>query len=504
MASVSGLAKDTIIYGVSHIFPRLINFLFVTSYLTYNYGKEEYGRYVEIYAYVTILLAIVTFRMDTAYFRYANNASGLEKDKVYSTLLLPILILTGSVFFFIIFNTDLVSRLIQIPDANKIIIWMTIVMALDAFTTNIYSKYRLDHRPIKFMALKMINVILIVGLMVFFTKVMHSLLPAFGQWMDDLLQIKSGIEYAYFANLAASVILFLLVLPDITKIKFSLDKELLQKALNYSWPLTVIALAASFNSYYTTPLVKFLSGGGATGEAQAGIFSAGLKLSLLVNLFSTAYNYAAEPFFFKQANKSEDKTIFGKAALAFTIFSCFIVLGIYTFIDLIQFLVGSEVRGGIVVLPLLLMANVFIGLYYNVSMWYKLSDNTKTGLLISLMGMAITYLVCYFLIPQIGILGAGWATFLCYLAMLITSYFQGQEHYPIVYPVKKILTYLVITIIILSMLWMMREKLNLSVSIRLGTGILLYIMVCYFIYATELKGKLTGIRKSIISKFRKT
>ncbi len=502
MASVSGLARDTIIYGISHIFPRLINFIFVTSYLTYNFGKEEYGRYVEIYAYITVILAVVTFRMDTAYFRYANNAKGSERDKIYSTLLVPIVILTTFAFIFIAFNTDLIVRITQIRDGHKIIMWMTTVMALDAFTTNIYSKYRLDHRPIKFMALKIINVLLIVGLMVFFTKVMHVVFPIFGKWMDKILQIKSGIEYAYFANLVASIVVFLLVLPDIMKIKFSLDTALLKKALNYSWPLTIIALAASFNSYFTTPLVKFLSGGGAAGEAEAGVFSAGLKLSLLVNLFSTAYNYAAEPFFFKQSNQSKDKSIFGRAALAFTIFACFVVLAIYSFIDVLQFLLGSEVRGGIVVMPLLLMANVFIGLYYNVSMWYKLSDNTKTGLLISLMGMAITYGVCYLLIPKIGILGAAWATFLCYLTMLVTSYFQGQKYYPLVYPVKKILAYLLVTSFLLLVLWVMREKMNLEKMYSITINIIVFGTFTIIVYTLEIKRFIPEIKNKVLSKLK--
>jgi O-antigen/teichoic acid export membrane protein len=293
-----------------------------------------------------------------------------------------------------------------------------------------------------------------------------------------------------------------LVLPDIMKIKFSFDTALLKKALNYSWPLTVIALAASFNSYFTTPLVKFLSGGGAVGEAEAGVFSAGLKLSLLVNLFSTAYNYAAEPFFFKQSNQSKDKSIFGKAALAFTIFTCFVVMAIYSFIDVLQFLLGSEVRGGIIVMPLLLMANVFIGLYYNVSMWYKLSDNTRTGLLISLMGMAITYGVCYLLIPKIGILGAAWATFLCYLTMLVTSYFQGQKYYPLVYPVKKILTYLFATSFLLVLFWVMREKMNLDKIYIITINIIVFCIFTIIVYTLEIKRFVPEIKNKVLSKLK--
>jgi O-antigen/teichoic acid export membrane protein len=502
LASVKSLAKDTIIYGISHIFPRLINFLFVTAYLTRTFSESEYGRYVEIYAYLTLILGIITFRMDTAYFRFASNKSKEEKDKVYITLLVPILILTGLALLFIFVRTDYLVKITQLDNAGKVIQWMAVVMGLDAFTTNIYSKYRLDGRPLKFMTLKIINVVLLVGLMVFFTSVMHQYLPSFANWMDDILSINSKIEYAYFANLVASVVVFLLVLPDIIKVKFGFDKPLLIKALQYSWPLTVIAAAAAFNSYYTTPLVKFMSGGGKGGETAAGIFSAGLKLSILLNLFSTAYNYAAEPFFFNNNNKENDKTIFGKAALAFTLFSCFAVIGIYAYIDIIKEILGEKVQPGIIVMPLLLMANVFLGLYYNVSMWYKLSDNTRIGLFISLMGMGITYGVCYILIPRIGIMGAAWATFLCYLTMLITSYYQGQKHYPLVYPVKKIVTFIFGTSCVLLLFWLMREKWEVSIWIRVTFNTIVLGAFSYYLYMTELKNYVPAMKKMVLSKLK--
>ena len=338
--------------------------------------------------------------------------------------------------------------------------------------------------------------------MVFFTKMMQHVMPSFKQRFDVFFSIKSGIEYAFLANLIASIVVFLLVLPDILKIKFSIDKDLLQTALRYSWPLAFITLAASFNSYYTTPLVKFMSGGGSKGEEAAGIFSAGLKLSLLLNLFSTAYNYAAEPFFFNNAQKSENKQVFGQAALAFTIFSCMAAVGIYAYIDIVKELLGKGVQHGVIVMPLLLMANVFLGLYYNVSMWYKLSDNTRTGLLISLMGMVITYAACYLLIPKVGIMGAAWATFLCYLAMLITSYFQGQKYYPLYYPLKKIITYLSLTSVILFTFWMMREYLVIGLGTRIIFNTLIFIVGLYLIYMTELKIYLPKIKSLISSKLR--
>jgi O-antigen/teichoic acid export membrane protein len=223
---------------------------------------------------------------------------------------------------------------------------------------------------------------------------------------------------------------------------------------------------------------------------------------LLLNLFSTAYNYAAEPFFFNNSQQSENKIVFGQAAFAFTIFSCLAVIGLYAYIDILKELLGEEVRAGVTVLPLLLMANVFLGLYYNVSMWYKLSDNTKIGLLISLMGSLITYGVCYLLIPRIGIIGAAWATFLCYLTMLITSYFQGQKHYPLVYPVKKISTFLVATSLTLLVFWLMREQWAINLLIRVGFNTVIFAIFCYYIYAAELKSYIPAIKKTVLSKLK--
>ena len=440
--------------------------------------------------------------MDTAYFRFASNKTKEEKDKVYTTLLVPILLLTGAALLYIFTNTDFIVRVTQLENGEKVLKWMAIVMGLDAFTTNIYSKYRLDGRPIKFMMLKVLNVTLIVGLMVFFTKVMHPLFPGLGTWLNKLLNIKSGVEYAYFANLVASLIIFLFVLPDIIKIKFDFDLTLLKKAIIYSWPLTVVSVAAAFNSLFSPHFVKFMSVGELTGDKAAGIFSAGLKLSILVNLFSTAYNYAAEPFFFNNSKTEKDKSLFGKAALAFTLFSCIFVVGIYAYIDLFQEILGKKVQGGVVVVPLLLMSNVFLGLYYNVSMWYKLSDHTKIGLIISLMGMAITYFVSWLLIPKIGMMGAAWATFLCYLIMLVTSYFQGQKHYPLEYPVKKIVGFLIFTSLTLLLFWIMREQWQVNIWMRATFNTFIIAMFSYYVYTRELKSYVPAIKKIVFSKLK--
>jgi O-antigen/teichoic acid export membrane protein len=243
------------------------------------------------------------------------------------------------------------------------------------------------------------------------------------------------------------------MLPEILQIKFKISKPLLSKVFKYSWPLVIVAIAGSVNQSSALIMQKYwLPGTIEENQAMVGIFSAGAKLAILLNLFTTAFNYAAEPFFFNNAARKDDKSIYGDVALAYTIFASITVLGTYLFIDIVMGLIGSTYREGIIVVPVLLIAFVFLGLYYMVAIWYKLSNNTKIGALVSLLGVLITVGFNYLMLPKYGIMGSAWASLTCYSFMVLVCYQWGKKYSPISYPWKRILLIIFVTasIVVLS------------------------------------------------------
>lgn len=485
--SIKSLAKDTVIYGISHVLPRIMNYIVLTPYLTYKFGEVDNGKYSIVYTYVTILLAFMTFRMDTAYFRFANNRPKEEKDRIYATALTPVIVISGIVLMVIGLNSAILASWVGLPGDGRVLQWMVGVLVFDALTTLMYSRFRLDMRPLKFMVFRFLNVIAILGLLLFFLEGLPRISISTKLWLDQLWGVQSDLDYTYIANLCASGVVLIAMLPDMLNINYSLDRKLLGKFLGYSWPLTLVAIAAGFNQYFPIPLISSISNqNGLNGQAQAGLFSAGLKLSILLNLCTTAYNYAAEPFFFNNSKTEEGKLVYGKAALAFTLFAVITVLGIYLYIDIFERFVGPRFRSGLIVVPVLLLANVFLGLYYNVSMWYKLADRTIIGLWIAIAGVIVTIASCYLLVPTIGIMGGAWATFLCYLIMLILSYYQGQKHYPLDYPVKKIVGYIALTMVVLLISYVARSYWNFNLVSRLTLNTLLFTATSAYIGKVEL------------------
>lgn len=495
MSTLRKLAGETVIYGISHILPRILYFIVLTPYLT-NRLKDtsDYGIFSEFYAYTALILAFMTFRMDTAYFRYANGKEKTERDRVYSTSFVPMMFNSLLVFGLLMLYAEPIADWLHYSGQAHFIRYFAWIMVFDASTTLVYSKFRLDGRPYRFLFYRVLNVVSSVVTLLLFLEVLPRFFPGIKQSLDEVLGVKKDLDYTFFSNVVASAVVFLMMIPELMKIKFSFDKKLLITILKYTWPLTIVALAGNINQAFAAPLQKWLlQGHVADPMAEVGIYSAAAKLAILLNLFTTAYNYAAEPFFFNNSSKDTERSMYGKAALAFTAFSCTAVLGIYLFIDYFLILLGPNYRSGIQVVPFLLISYVFLGLYYSVSIWYKLSDHTRMGLWISLLGVALTLGVSWLLIPRIGVMGSALASVACYLGMLITSYFQGQKHYTIIYPVKKILLFLLLTILGLLIAYLAREVLDLGLVWKTLIGI--SCLATYLWYVVRTSGKDLGVER---------
>lgn len=482
MSTLRKLAGETVIYGISHILPRILQFIILTPYLT-NRLKDpsDYGIYSEFYSYTALILAFMTFRMDTAYFRYANGKDKAERDQVYSTTFVPMMFNSILVFLILMLFAGPIASWLQYPGQDHYVKYFAWILIFDAATTLVYSKFRLDGRPYRFLFYRFLNVISSVAFLLFFLEIMPRFMPGLKENMDQFLGDGKDLDYVFFSNVVASGLVFIGMIPELLKVKFSFDKMRLPVILKYTWPLTVVALAGNINQAFAAPLQKWLLAGNVKDVmGEVGIYAAAAKLAILLNLFTTAYNYAAEPFFFNNSSKDTERTMYGKASLAFTVVSCFAIIGIYLFIDYFLIIIGPNYRSGVYVVPFLLISYVFLGLYYNVSIWYKLSDNTKIGLWISLLGVGLTIGVSALLVPVIGVLGSALASVVCYLGMLVTSYYQGQRHYTIHYPVKQIFMLILTALLLMGVAYVIRDVLSMGLMWKTlfglaGTALYLFI-----------------------------
>jgi O-antigen/teichoic acid export membrane protein len=455
--SIKKLAGQTVIYGISHILPRLLNFILMTPYLTYKFDKDTslYGIFSNLYGYSTIIIALMVFRMDTTYFRFANKEN--EQD-AYSKTFIIMATISTIVFGLMLNFSQEIANWLEYPDQAYYVKWFAFILAFDAYTSLIYARFRSQQRPMRFMFFKFLNVVLMAGFTLFFLEVLPRWDEGFKLDIDAFIEINSDMDYVFLSNLLASFFVFLGLIPELIKFNFKFEIKDLKDMLKYAWPLVIIIVASSINQYGAAPLQNyFLEGDKKVRDAAIGIFGASAKIAVLLSLFTTAFNYAAEPFFFNQAKKDEKHTMNGVVAKVFTIFCCLAILGLYCYLDLTFMVVGSKAYRSPNIVPILLMSNLFLGLYYNQSIWYKLADKTIYGAYIAVAAVVVTVIVSAILIPIFGTIGTAWAALACFAFELVIGYYLGQKYYPISYPVKSILGYVLLTSILLIVTFIMRS-----------------------------------------------
>ncbi len=450
MNSFKKLAGQTAIYGLPTIIGRLLNYLLVPLY-TRVFLPAEYGVVTEMYAYVSFLFIILTYGMETAYFRFASQ--GEFRNKVFGTSLISLGI-TSILFLVVTFGAaPYLSVQLGYEGHPEYVKWFALILATDAISTIPYANLRLLNKPFRFALVKIVNITANIGFNLFFLLFCPYILTHFPEsglagFISTFYRPEIGVGYIFISNLIASVLSFVMLLPEIPFKSLKADQVLLKQMLSYSWPLLIFGLAGIVNETFDRIILKYLLPDRATAMAQLGIYGACYKISILMSLFIQTYRYAAEPFFFDQARKLNAKATYSAMMHYFIIICLFIFLGIMMYIDVVMHFVGKSFREGVGVVPILLMANLFLGVFYNLSVWFKLTDRTKTGAVISVAGAAITLLLNFILIPVMGYMGAAWATLICYASMMVMSYLIGQKYYPIDYDLKRALKYSVITLAI--------------------------------------------------------
>ncbi len=487
--SIRKLAKETAIYGLSSILGRVLYFLLTPLYTRVLEQQSDYGIVTDLFAFVALIMVFFTYRMETAYFRFASeeNEDGL---KSFDTALWSV---TGSSFLFgaILFAlSGWLAELFQYPEHSSLLRMCALILVLDALCEIPLAKLRQEGRPMRFAAVRMAGIGVNIGLNLFFLLVCPYLQAS--SWgvglVDSWYDPGFTIGYIFVANVAASGFALLLLLPEFFRLKWQFDFLLWRRMTIYALPLVVVGFSYVINETLDRKIMTWLlKGTPEENLAQLGIYGANYKLAMLISLFTQAFRYGAEPFFFKQRNALGAQKLYADLAHFFMIAGMAAFLGIVLYIDVVKYFIGPEYWAGLGVVPILTLANVFLGMYYNFSVWYKVTDKTNWGAYISVGGALITIGLNIWLIPVFGYYGSAWTTLACYGGMALTCYIIGNRVYPVPYNVKALLFYLAVGVGVWLLSDWMRGQFPEAKAIRLTVNTLVLIGLGYLVFRLERK-----------------
>ncbi|MGL4908945.1 MAG: lipopolysaccharide biosynthesis protein [Bacteroidales bacterium] len=441
MISLKRLASDTAVYGLSTIVARLINYLLV-AYHTRVLCPEQYGIFTELYGYITFFLVLLTYGMETGFFRFSSR-SDQNPNIVFTTALIS-LFTTSSLFFILIAsNLSSVSSFMGYANNSNYVLQLVGLISIDSFMAIPFARLRYLGKAKQFALLKLSNIIFYVLISIiflsflpdYFAKNPNSLLLHFFSFQVD-------VGYIFIANLLSSLFTLCLLLPTVFSVKIRFSKKLLRSMLIYSLPLLVAGLPGIANDYLDRILFKHFYSDPTLALQQLGLYGANAKLAMLMVIFVQMFRYAAEPFFFAQSDKRDVQQVFPVVMNYFVICASFIFLFVVLYLDVFAYFTGKNFREGLGIVPIMLFANMLLGISFNLSMWYKISEKTKYAIYITFAGLFVTLVVNIIFIPIYGYYAAAWAHLLSYSTMLIISYLLGKKYYPIVYDLKTIAFYL--------------------------------------------------------------
>ena len=440
MSHIKQLAGQTAIYGLSSIIGRVIGYLLIPLY-TRVFIPSEYGISNELYAYSSLLLVIITYGMETAFFRFSETEK--DRGRVFSTALISLLASTALFVMIALVFARPVAGVIRYSNHIEYIIWIALIVSFDALAAIPFAHLRSMNKAKRFAVVKLMNIFFNIGLNLFFLLLCPFLLRKglFIGFINLVYSKEIGVGYIFISNLIASALTIVLLLPEYLGIKYTFDRELWKRMMRYALPLLVVGFAGIINETMDRIFLKFLLPENIS-MAQVGIYGACYKISLIMTIFIQAFRFAADPFFFAKAKERDAKIIYADVMKYFVIVCAFIFLVVMLYIDIIKYFVGEKYYEGLPIVPILLVANMCLGIYYNLSIWYKLTDKTTFGAYISIFGAIITIILNLLWIPLIGYMGSAWATLICYASMMVVSFIYGQKNYHVNYDMKKIIGYI--------------------------------------------------------------
>lgn len=432
MGGLKSLAKETAIYGVSSIVGRFLNYLLVPVYtIALPASSGGYGVVTNIYAWVALMLVLLTCGMETGFFRFANKGQD-DPMRVYSTTLLSVSI--GSVVFVVLglLFLEPIAGWLEYGEHPWYIGMMMIVVAMDAIQSIPFAYLRYKKRPIKFAALKLLFIFLNIALNLFYYVVLKG----------------NDVGYAFLFNLVCTSVVMLCMIPELRGFTYVLDRELLKRMLRYSLPLVILGVAGILNQVADKIIFPFVYPDEAEATVQLGIYGAASKIAMIMAMFTQAFRFAYEPFVFGKSKEKDSREMYAQAMKFFIIFTLLAFLAVMFYLDILRHIIGHDYWNGLRVVPIVMAAEIFMGIYFNLSFWYKLIDETRWGAYFSLTGCTILILMNIFLIPKYGYIACAWAGFTGYGVAMLLSYFVGQKKYPIQYDLKAIGMYVLLAAVL--------------------------------------------------------
>ena len=474
MNNLKGLAKDTAIYGLSSIVGRFLNYLLVPLYTAaLSAAGGGYGVITNVYAYTALLLVILTYGMETTFFRFANK-EGEDPQRVYSTTLVSVgttsLLFAALVVAFI----SPISSAMGYADHPSYIWVMAVTVALDAFQCIPFAYLRYKKRPVKFAALKLANIMMSIALNLVFFLVLPAWYESAGGegFVARIYSPEVGVGYAFYINLFCSAALMFLLLKELTGFKYVLDRALLRRMLSYSWPILVLGIAGILNQTADKILFPYIYKG-ADAHAQLGIYGAASKIAMIMAMITQAFRYAYEPFVFGKAKDKDNRDTYAKAMKYFVVFTLLAFLAVIGYMDILKHLIGRDYWEGLDVVPIVMAAEIMMGVYFNLSFWYKLIDKTVWGAWFSGAGCLVLIAVNVIFVPRYGYMACAWAGLAGYGTAMLLSYVVGQRRYPINYPVREMAVYAAVAIMLCALMRHANASLPLWGALCVNTLLLL-------------------------------
>lgn len=494
---IKALAGQTVIYGLGTIVPRLLNYL-LTPFYVRVFVSGEYGQISELYAWIALLLAILTFGMETTFFRFSQKE---DSGKVFNNAETIVLLITAIFLVLYGFFYKSFAELIHYEFNTHYVLLLGIIVAIDAAAAIPFAMLRKENKAGRFSLIKTLNVLTNI----FFNILFLVIIPEKSMMIAERIfgEQTSLLIWVFISNIIASLLNLILLSPQLSRLRISLDKELIVPMLKYSFPILLISLVGMVNEVADKILIKYLvtipdettlAMMNITGEEyamqQLGIYSANFKLGVLMTIFIQMFRFASEPFFFGHAKDRNAPTLYAKVMTYFVIFCLLIFLGVMFYMDILQHFVGrngSDYREGLRIVPIILIANMFYGIVFNLSIWFKLSDKTYYGTIIAVIGSIVTLLCFFILIPRIGYMGAAIAHLACYTVMMSVSYFWGQRIMPIPYQIGRITIYCIVAAILFFVSTLTSE---MSALLKLSLNTMMILMFLGIVFIMERKNPL--------------
>ena len=427
MGKLTTIFKDTAIYGLSSIVGRFLNYLLVPLYTaTLSAASGGYGVITNIYAYVALALVLLTFGMETTYFRFTNKTH-TDSETVYGTTLITVGTISLMFAVLVVLLLNPISQLMGYGDHPDYVAVMAITVAIDAFLCIPFAHLRQQRKSIKFAALKLLNIVITILLNLIYFYFMEG----------------KDVGYVFYINMASTVLLALCLITEYGTFRWKLDMKLLRTMLSYSWPILILGIAGILNQTADKMLFPYIYEGSDMRE-QLGIYGACSKIAMIMAMITQAFRFAYEPIVFAGVKDKDQHEMYAKAMKFFIIFTLLAFLMVVGYMDILKYIIGSDYWPGLRVVPIVMAAEIMMGIYFNLSFWYKVIDKTIWGAIFSGIGCAVLIIVNVLFVPKYGYMACAWGGFAGYGVAMVASYFVGQKYYPIDYPIKDIALYVVL------------------------------------------------------------